>query len=82
MQSLCYPTQVKFSILKHKFQHNQPQKSVLVMSCHAILSKKKNGQLSKASVMQDFKVKCNRQTPKDAKLHPLQNGYLRFSKFY
>ena len=31
--------------------------------------------------MWDFKVKRNQQTPKDVKLHALQNGYLGFSKF-
>ena len=41
----------------------------------------KIGQHSNASGMWDFKVKRNKQTPKDVKLNVLQNGYLEFSNF-
>ena len=40
----------------------------------------KNGQHSNASEMYGFKVKCNQQTPKDVKIHFLQNYCLRLSK--
>ena len=49
-----------------------------VMSCDF---GSKNGQHSNVFEMQDFKVKRNQRTPKDANLHALQNGYLKFSKF-
>ena len=67
-----------------KFQQNPSrtfwENGVLVMSCLAILGQKRPH--SFAPEMQDFKVKRNQQTPKDAKLHVLQNGYLRFRIFF